>query len=179
MSSGVWSSGMCQVPTSLIMRDSSGSICPADGNGSWTVLPTMRLVDCSPATPASRLRPRRPLACRRRNAPARRPDLSRTVVFPSVQFAVFFPVVLGVSWALMPHRVAWKLFVLAASYAFYAAADPRFCLLLAGVTLTNQAGAVLIGRTSSERARNRILGATVAADLLALGFFKYYGFFVD
>jgi alginate O-acetyltransferase complex protein AlgI len=101
------------------------------------------------------------------------------VVFPSVQFAVFFPVVLGASWALMRHRRLWKLFVLGASYAFYAAADPRFCLLLGGVTLVNQAGAVLIGRTESQRRRSAILAVTVALDLLTLGLFKYYGFFVD
>jgi len=101
------------------------------------------------------------------------------VVFPSVEFAVFFPVVLAVSWLLMPRPRLWKPFVLAASYVFYAAADARFCLLLAGVTLVNQAGAVGVERAASERARNWIVGVTVAADLLALGFFKYYGFFVD
>jgi D-alanyl-lipoteichoic acid acyltransferase DltB (MBOAT superfamily) len=101
------------------------------------------------------------------------------VVFPSVEFAVFFPVVLAVSWLLMPRPRLWKPFILAASYAFYAAADARFCLLLAGVTLVNQAGAVGVERAPSERARNWIVGVTVAADLLALGFFKYYGFFVD
>jgi alginate O-acetyltransferase complex protein AlgI len=101
------------------------------------------------------------------------------LVFPSVQFAVFFPVVLAASWLLMPRRTLWKLFVLAASYVFYAAADVRFCLLLAGVTVTNQLGAVLIERSRSERARNWIVAGTVAADLSALGFFKYYDFFVQ
>jgi alginate O-acetyltransferase complex protein AlgI len=101
------------------------------------------------------------------------------VVFPSVEFAVFFPVVLAVSWALMPHPRAWKPFALAASYLFYAAADPKFCLLLAGVTLVNQAGAVGVQRATSDRVRNWIVAVTVALDLLALGFFKYYGFFVD
>jgi alginate O-acetyltransferase complex protein AlgI len=56
---------------------------------------------------------------------------------------------------------------------------PKFCLLLAGVTLANEAGAVLVERTSSDRSRNTIVAATVAVDLLALGFFRYYGFFVE
>ena len=85
------------------------------------------------------------------------------MVFPSVEFAVFFPVVLAASWALMPHPRAWKPFALAASYVFYAAADPKFCLLLAGVTLANQAGAVLVERTGSERSRNAIVAATSAS----------------
>ena len=46
---------------------------------------------------------------------------------------------------------------LAASYVFYAAADVRFCALLAAVTLVNQAGAVLVGprdqRPREERDR--------------------------
>jgi alginate O-acetyltransferase complex protein AlgI len=101
------------------------------------------------------------------------------LVFPSVEFGVFFPVVLGLSWALMPHPRLWKPFALAVSYVFYAAADPKFCVLLAAVTLANQGGAVLVERSTSEAAKNWITGVTVALDLLALAFFKYYGFFVD
>ncbi|MEA2382477.1 MAG: alginate O-acetyltransferase complex protein AlgI [Solirubrobacteraceae bacterium] len=100
------------------------------------------------------------------------------MVFPSVEFAVFFPVVLGLSWLLMPRPRAWKAFILAASYVFYAAADVRFCALLAAVTLVNQAGAVLVGRARADRSKNLIVAVTVGLDLLALGFFKYYGFFV-
>jgi alginate O-acetyltransferase complex protein AlgI len=99
------------------------------------------------------------------------------VLFPTVQFAIFFPIVLALSWALMPRQHLWKPFILFASYVFYAAVDPRFCLLLGGVTLGNQAAARLIGRTQSERARSWILGAAVALDLGVLAVFKYYGFF--
>jgi alginate O-acetyltransferase complex protein AlgI len=101
------------------------------------------------------------------------------VVFPSFEFALFFPVVLALSWALMPHPRLWKPFVLAASYVFYAAASPRYCILLAGLTLANQAGAHLIHRTEVERTRKWIVGLTVAVDLGTLGVFKYYGFFAD
>ena len=93
------------------------------------------------------------------------------MVFPSVEFAVFFPLVLALSWLLMPRPRLWKPLALAASYLFYAAADPRFCLLLAAVTLVNQAGAVLRGRW--------VLPVVVALDLLVLGVFKYYGFFAQ
>jgi D-alanyl-lipoteichoic acid acyltransferase DltB (MBOAT superfamily) len=99
------------------------------------------------------------------------------VVFPSFEFAFFFPLVLALSWLLMPRPHLWKPFVLAASYVFYAAASPRYALLLAGVTLANQAGAVLVGRASEERTRKRIMAATVVVDLGVLGLFKYYGFF--
>jgi alginate O-acetyltransferase complex protein AlgI len=101
------------------------------------------------------------------------------VVFPSFEFAFFFPIVLAVSWALMPRPRLWKPFILAASYVFYAAASVRWCLLLAGLTAANQLGAVMVHRASNERIRTRIMALTVAVDLGVLGLYKYYGFFVD
>lgn len=99
--------------------------------------------------------------------------------FTTVQFAVFYPIVLALSWALMPRQQLWKVFILAASYLFYSAASPKFCLLLAGVTLGNQAAAKLVHRTENERVRRWIVGITVALDLATLGVFKYYGFFAE
>jgi alginate O-acetyltransferase complex protein AlgI len=99
------------------------------------------------------------------------------LLFPTVQFAIFFPIVLALSWALMPRQRLWKPFIIFASYVFYAAVDPRFCLLLGGVTLGNQAAARLIGRTETERTRSGILAVAVTLDLLVLAVFKYYGFF--
>jgi alginate O-acetyltransferase complex protein AlgI len=101
------------------------------------------------------------------------------VVFPSFEFAIFFPIVLAVSWALMPRPRLWKPFILAASYVFYAAFSVKFCALLAGVALANQAGALLVQRAPDERSKRRITAATVAVDLGALGVFKYYGFFTE
>ena len=99
------------------------------------------------------------------------------MVFPSVEFAVFFPPVLVLSWLLMSHPLPWKLFLLAASTVFYLAASPVYALLLGGVVLVNQAGATLVDRTADRRRRVWIVGVTVALDLGILGVFKYYGFF--
>src|SRR3954454_4565131 len=101
------------------------------------------------------------------------------MVFPSLEFAIFFPIVLAVSWALMPRPRLWKPFILASSYVFYAAASIKYCALLAGVALANQAGAQLVHRAQGERRRTWITAATVAVDLGALGVFKYYGFFTQ
>ena len=101
------------------------------------------------------------------------------MVFPSLEFAIFFPLVLGLSWALMPHPRLWKPFILAASYVFYGAANPRFCILLAFVTLANQVGALAVHRAAGERRRRLLTGLTVAANLGVLGVFKYYGFFTE
>ncbi|HVO55229.1 MAG TPA: MBOAT family protein [Solirubrobacterales bacterium] len=101
------------------------------------------------------------------------------MLFPTVQFAIFFPIVLALSWALMPKQRLWKPFIVVASYVFYAAADPRFCILLAAVTLLNQAAAKAIHATENQRRRKLITGVAVALDLGLLGAFKYYGFFAQ
>jgi alginate O-acetyltransferase complex protein AlgI len=101
------------------------------------------------------------------------------VLFPTVEFAIFFPIVLALSWALMPRQLFWKLFIIVASYVFYAAADPRFCFLLAAITLVSQGAAMAIHRTEDERLRKLFTGIGVAFDLGVLAVFKYYGFFVS
>jgi D-alanyl-lipoteichoic acid acyltransferase DltB (MBOAT superfamily) len=96
------------------------------------------------------------------------------VLFPTAQFAIFFTVALALSWALMPRPSSWKPFIVVASYAFYAAANWRFCFLLGGITLWNQAASRLLERTEDERRRKRIIAVTVAGDLAVLGVLKYY-----
>ncbi len=101
------------------------------------------------------------------------------MLFPTVQFAIFFPIVLALSWALMPKQRLWKPFIVVASYVFYAAADPRFCLLLAAITLANQIAALGIAASEDERWRKGITAAAVVFDLGTLAVFKYYGFFAQ
>ena len=100
------------------------------------------------------------------------------MLFPTVEFAIFFPIVLAISWALMSRQPLWKPFIVVASYVFYAAADPRFCLLLGAITLVSQLAAVAIHRTENERARKWLCAGGVVFDLGVLAVFKYYGFFV-
>jgi alginate O-acetyltransferase complex protein AlgI len=101
------------------------------------------------------------------------------MLFPTIQFAIFFPIVLALSWALMARPALWKPFIVVASYIFYAAASPEFCLLLGGVTLWNHFAARLIHRSRDDRVRRRITAVAVGGDLLALGAFKYYSFFAQ
>jgi len=100
------------------------------------------------------------------------------LLFPTPEFAIFFCLVFVDSWLLRPRPVAWRIFLLVASYLFYAWWDPRFTLLLLASTFINQAAARLIQRSPTEPGRRGWLGAAMVADLGILGFFKYYGFFV-
>ncbi|HVM19925.1 MAG TPA: MBOAT family protein [Egibacteraceae bacterium] len=99
------------------------------------------------------------------------------MLFPTIQFAVFFLLVLVASWLLMPRPIRWKPFILLASYVFYAAWDWRFVFLLLAVTVVSQIGATVIARIPYERERRRMLIITLVFDLGILGWFKYYGFF--
>jgi D-alanyl-lipoteichoic acid acyltransferase DltB (MBOAT superfamily) len=98
------------------------------------------------------------------------------VIFPSIEFGIFFTLVLPLSWLLMSRQQLWKPFILLASYVFYAAASWRYCFLLAGITIGNQVAALLIAKTSSPSHRRALVAAAVALDLAVLGVFKYYGF---
>jgi alginate O-acetyltransferase complex protein AlgI len=101
------------------------------------------------------------------------------VLFPTIRFALFFAVVLPASWLLMPHRVRWRVFMIAASWFFYAAWDWRFVALLAGSTVVNQVAARRISRAGSEARRRRWLVLALVLNLGTLAWFKYVGFLVD
>ena len=101
------------------------------------------------------------------------------MLFPTVEFAVYFPIVLAISWALMPHLQWWKVFIVVASYVFYGTANWKFCFLLAGVTLGNHLFARLIASTPDQRRKKQFLAAGVGLDLAVLGVFKYYAFFIE
>ena len=100
------------------------------------------------------------------------------MLFPTVTFAIFFTVVLPVSWFLMPHQRAWRVFIFVASYVFYGWWDWRFVFLLAGSTIANHAFAVWIHR-SAARGRKALLGGALVFNLGVLGYFKYTGFLIS
>src|SRR5690606_385278 len=100
------------------------------------------------------------------------------MLFPTVQFGIFFIVVCLVSWRLRPNRRAWLAFTLAASDVFYGWWDWRFVLLIAGSTAFNQVMGTAIFRSHDEARRKLLMGLAVGGNLVVLGFFKYYEFFV-
>ena len=99
------------------------------------------------------------------------------MLFPTVDFAIFFVLVFVGHWLLNHQSHAWKWFMIGASYVFYAWWNWRFVFLLAGVSFLAQTGAIAVARTRSPRSRLVVNGIAVVALLLPLAFFKYYGFF--
>ncbi|CAN5136992.1 MBOAT family protein [soil metagenome] len=104
------------------------------------------------------------------------------MLFPTLAFGVFFLFVYFTSWSLDRENGKRKLFLLLASWFFYAQWDWRFVGLLIGSAIMNWGVAALIGRQPVAEDGRRLhagwlVGLGVAANLLVLGFFKYYGFF--
>jgi alginate O-acetyltransferase complex protein AlgI len=94
------------------------------------------------------------------------------VLFNSFAFVfVFLPTVVAVYY-LLPELRARLLWIVVASYVFYAYAAWWYPLLMAGSTAISFAG----GRVVAARRSKLVVGATVALLLLLLGAFKYAAF---
>jgi len=98
------------------------------------------------------------------------------MLFPTIDFAIFFGVVFVGNWLLARSPVKWKIFILASSYVFYAWYDWRFIFLLAASTLIYALAGWRISLSDSAKTRKLLLVATIVADLGLLGFFKYFDF---
>src|SRR6202023_958996 len=99
------------------------------------------------------------------------------MLFPTIEFAVFFAVVFSVTWLLNAHNTWKKLFLVAASYFFYAAWRPEFTLLLLVSSVFNYGAAFAIDRFKYRAPRLTVLWIAVTPNLGLPGFFKYYNFF--
>ncbi len=99
------------------------------------------------------------------------------MLFNSLEFALFLPVVLGLYWLLRLR--GQNLLLVAASYVFYGAWDVRFLSLIAVSTLIDYAVGRKLGHTEGERARRAWLLTSIVSQLTILAFFKYFGFFVE
>ena len=101
--------------------------------------------------------------------------------FVSYAFAVFLPLVLVLNVLLRGRPRMWML--LAASYVFYGWWDWRFLsLIIASSVIDFACGSALDPSRNPDRStasRRVILAVSVCANLGVLGFFKYFGFFVE
>ena len=97
------------------------------------------------------------------------------MLFNSLQFAVFLPIVYGVYLALS--RRAQNRWLLLASYLFYAAWDWRFLGLIVASTVIDYSVGLALAATDDVSRRKRLVGLSVTANLGMLAYFKYAGFF--
>ncbi|HTK49942.1 MAG TPA: MBOAT family protein [Gemmatimonadaceae bacterium] len=96
------------------------------------------------------------------------------MLFNSLQFALFFPIVTLLYFAL-PHR--WRgALLLAASCVFYMAFVPAYILILAVTILIDYAAGIGIARSTGRR-RTRWLVLSIVSTCAVLFVFKYFDFF--
>ena len=98
------------------------------------------------------------------------------MIFTELRFVGFFLLVWAVHWGLRGSR-ARKAWLLAASYAFYAAWDWRFLSLILASTLLDWAVGLRLVAPGARRRAWVLL--SLAGNLGLLAAFKYAGFFVD
>ena len=102
------------------------------------------------------------------------------MLFNSIDFAFFLPLVFGIYWILNGRGVkAQNVFVLLASYVFYGWWDWRFLVLIAASTFVDFFVGRRLGSEEKPRARKHLLWISLCSNLGLLFFFKYYNFFVD
>ena len=102
------------------------------------------------------------------------------MLFNSLDFAVFLPIVFAIYWLIGSVRVKWQnAFLVFASYVFYGWWDWRFLSLILFSTLVDY----FVGRKLKSEVRppkrKTLLWVSILVNLGFLGFFKYYNFFVD
>ncbi|WP_310414078.1 MBOAT family O-acyltransferase [Chamaesiphon sp. OTE_8_metabat_110] len=100
------------------------------------------------------------------------------MLFNSYTFLVFFCAVTLVYYTLSNWN-ARKLFLLIASYLFYAAWNPPFVILILFSTIFGWWSARLIDRASQPRSKQLLLIISLIINFGLLGFFKYGNFILD
>jgi D-alanyl-lipoteichoic acid acyltransferase DltB (MBOAT superfamily) len=98
------------------------------------------------------------------------------MLFPTIDFLIFFIFVFAASWGMNSHNGAKKLFLVIVSYYFYSRWDWHFIFLLAASSIGNYALALLVGSISGAKSKKTATGISVVLNLGLLGYFKYYDF---
>lgn len=102
------------------------------------------------------------------------------MLFNSVEFLWFLPLVLGLYWLIGYRQLRLQNFLLLiASYIFYGWWDWRFLSLISFSILVDYLASIQIHRSQSKRKARLWLVVSIAVNLGLLCFFKYYNFFVD
>ncbi|SCY83881.1 MBOAT family O-acyltransferase [Flavobacterium caeni] len=102
------------------------------------------------------------------------------MLFNTVNFAVFLPVVLALYWLVTQRNLKLQnVLLLAASYFFYACWDVRFLALLIFSTGLDYYTGIKIHDARGKKAKKFWLWLSLAINLGFLGIFKYYNFFVE
>ena len=97
------------------------------------------------------------------------------MLFNTLQYALFLPIVFALFW-LSPQK--WRVWILlSASYIFYMTWKPVFILLILGLTLVNYYLGFAVHK--SEKHKKRWLTLAIVLNLGTLAYFKYAYFLCE
>ncbi len=102
------------------------------------------------------------------------------MLFNSIDFAIFLPVVFFLYWFLFNKNLKIQnFFLLVVSYIFYGWWDWRFLSLIVFSSFVDYLTGIKLDSETNIKKRRLYLSISILVNLGFLGFFKYYNFFVD
>jgi len=97
------------------------------------------------------------------------------MLFNSIEFLIFFPVVVSI-YFLLPGKYRWILLLLA-SYYFYMAWKAEYVVLIMASTLVDYFAGLRMSKLPDKKSRRKYLLLSLIVNLGMLFTFKYYNFF--
>jgi len=102
------------------------------------------------------------------------------MLFNSIDFAIFLPLVFILYWFVTNNNLKLQNFlIVAASYLFYGWWDWRFLFLILFSTIVDYSVGMALKTESNQTKRKALLWTSILVNLGFLGFFKYYNFFLE
>lgn len=102
------------------------------------------------------------------------------MLFNSLEFAIFFPIVFLLYWFVVNKNLALRnFFLLVSSYIFYGWWDWRFLVLIFISSSLDYFLGLKIYHSKNESKRKLFIAVTLVTNLGILGYFKYANFFID
>ena len=101
------------------------------------------------------------------------------MLFNSIDFAVFLPLIFSIYWLLNGRLKDQNLLLLLSSYLFYGWWDWRFLSLIIFSTIIDYSIGIFLEKERVNGRKKTLLCTSIFVNLGFLGFFKYYNFFID
>ena len=102
------------------------------------------------------------------------------MLFNSIDFAVFLPIVFILYWFVTNRNLKLQnLLIVSTSYLFYGWWDWRFLFLILFSTIVDYSVGMALKSESNLSKRKVLLWTSILVNLGFLGFFKYYNFFLE
>ncbi|PCI94746.1 MAG: membrane-bound O-acyltransferase family protein [Flavobacteriales bacterium] len=102
------------------------------------------------------------------------------MIFNSIDFAIFLPIVFILYWGLSNKNLKLQnLLIVIASYTFYGWWDWRFLALILFSTIVDYSIGLKLKTQENLSKRKLLLWISILVNIGFLGFFKYYNFFLD